>query len=866
MRHATRPRWARPTTILMTLLTVTFAAGVATATADAAGAASKVPAASTPDMAHTFVGRSRAAATASPANATVVLTVGSTLAQVGSRHVLLRAAPVLRRGTVLAPLGVLLWLTGAQSRWERSTRQLRVATARSEVVFQLGQRRYDLNGHLQLSGAAPLFAHRVLLVPLGAFAEAFGLFVHHSTPGRLTVGHVAPMVIPRPPGGGGGSGNGGSGGSGGGQPVTKTITTVYGWKGQPLVPGLNVNNPCNVPHAPPYLGGFALGSCTAGPQSSNDPGHGIADLGVAVFGVAAGEADQPMQVAYTSQAPAGVTSTLSVTAIVDSADTTFGISGAGGSCAPTAVNWSAPTGASTDTLSTCLSSFQAVIPLGDAGSVTSAVLSSADQLWGGLSGSDQSCIDAAQQGTSGASCALAAANTLMSVAGTGLSVSLHQSRFSWNGTTTGGATSYLTVDPKVQVSDVGLGTELNFITSYVLFVVTEQYSENQYTWSFPTAEVGQPLISPWLEQCTTSNPLSCQLVAGSSAQLTSGSLPQGMSVRSQGGDLVLAGAPANGSEGAYQFSLQVAGGNLYDCTIDVAPPLALSRQGSTSTFSYETGVGFANARALVLPFDVTGGVDGPTWALAGNPPWLGVSYSPATSTSPGSPPILYASGQVPASGSYPFSLQAWDDYTSVTSGPLRVVIVPKLSLSQGSQEAERGTSYRWDLSTLGSGGASPLSFEVDDCPGCGALPPGLSLDRQSGVVSGVPSTDGSYHFVVAVTDALGATATAQMSLVVYSLNQQPLTVEPASLPAGTVGKAYSETLEAVGAGTPPFSWKITAGALPPGVGLAVSSYKPWYGAKATISGTPTKAGSFSFTVRLTDSKGRVAWRTYTIRT
>ncbi len=854
----------------MAFLAATFAIGLAAATGGAAGATGKAPGVRIPDVAQAAVGEPRAGATAPPANATVVLTVGSTLARLGSRQVRLRAAPVLRHGTVLAPLGVLLWLTGAQSRWERSTRQLRVATARSELVFQVGRRRYALNGRLQLARAAPSMVNRVLLVPLGAVAAAFGLFVHQRTTGTLTIGHVAPMVVIGPGGGGGGGGggsggSGGTGGSGGGQPVTKTITTVYGWKGQPLVPGLNGNNSCNVPDAPSYLGGFALGSCTAGSQPSNDPGQGIANLGAAVFGVAAGEADQPMQLAYTSQAPAGVTSTLSVTAIVDSADTTYGISGAGGSCAPTAVNWSAPTGSSTDTLSTCLSSFQAVIPLGDAGSVTSAVLSSAAQLWGGLSGSEQSCVDTTQQGTAGASCALGAASTLMSAAGTGLSVGLHQSRFSWSGTTTGGATSYLTVDPEVQVSDVGLGTELNFITSYVLYVVTEQYSENQYSWSFPTAEVGQPLISPWLQQCATSSPLSCRLVSGSGAQVTSGGLPPGMSVGSRGGDLVVTGSPADGAEGAYQFSLQVAGGNLFDCTIDVAPPLALRQQGSTSTFFYETGVGFASSRALVLPFDVTGGVDGPTWALVGNPPFLGVSYSPATSASPGSPPVLDASGQVPASGSYSFSLQAWDNYTSVTSGPLRVVIVPKLSLSEGSQEAVAGMPYRWGLSALDSGGASPLSFEVDDCQACGALPPGLSLDRQSGLVSGVPSADGSYHFVVAVTDALGATATAQMSLVVYSLNQQPLAVDPASLPAGSVGKAYSETLEAAGAGTPPFSWKITAGALPPGVDLAVASSKPWYGAKATISGTPTRAGSFSFTVSLTDSKGRMASRTYTIR-
>jgi subtilisin family serine protease len=70
------------------------------------------------------------------------------------------------------------------------------------------------------------------------------------------------------------------------------------------------------------------------------------------------------------------------------------------------------------------------------------------------------------------------------------------------------------------------------------------------------------------------------------------------------------------------------------------------------------------------------------------------------------------------------------------------------------------------------------------------------------------------------------------------------TVTTTSLPGGTVGTAYSETLQATG-GTPPYSWSVTSGSLPDGLAL-----NPTTGA---VSGTPTSAGTSSFTVQVIDS-------------
>ena len=99
---------------------------------------------------------------------------------------------------------------------------------------------------------------------------------------------------------------------------------------------------------------------------------------------------------------------------------------------------------------------------------------------------------------------------------------------------------------------------------------------------------------------------------------------------------------------------------------------------------------------------------------------------------------------------------------------------------------------------------------------------------------------GSSSFTVRVTDSASATTTAALSV---TINPAALVITTSSLPAGTVGVAYSQGLSASG-GTTPYAWSVASGSLPAGLSL---------GAGGTISGTPGSAGSSSFTVRVTDS-------------
>jgi len=82
----------------------------------------------------------------------------------------------------------------------------------------------------------------------------------------------------------------------------------------------------------------------------------------------------------------------------------------------------------------------------------------------------------------------------------------------------------------------------------------------------------------------------------------------------------------------------------------------------------------------------------------------------------------------------------------------------------------------------------------------------------------------------------------------------PITVNPPTLPNGTVGSAYNQTITAIG-GTPPYTFAVSSGTLPPGLTLS---------AGGTLSGTPTTAGTSNFTITATDSNACPGSRAYSI--
>ena len=135
----------------------------------------------------------------------------------------------------------------------------------------------------------------------------------------------------------------------------------------------------------------------------------------------------------------------------------------------------------------------------------------------------------------------------------------------------------------------------------------------------------------------------------------------------------------------------------------------------------------------------------------------------------------------------------------------------------------------------------------------GSLPPGLSMPATYGaagtIVGGTPTGQGTFTFTVHVTP-FGATrpsVNGTYSIAVGSAPPLTITFPSTCCSAGTVGSSYFQNFFTSG-GTGPFTWTVGAGQLPPGVVLTGNH----------LGGTPTTAGTFTFTIKVTDSAGNQA--------
>jgi hypothetical protein len=153
-----------------------------------------------------------------------------------------------------------------------------------------------------------------------------------------------------------------------------------------------------------------------------------------------------------------------------------------------------------------------------------------------------------------------------------------------------------------------------------------------------------------------------------------------------------------------------------------------------------------------------------------------------------------------------------------------------------------GSSYSATLTVTPAG---TQTFTVT----AGTLPPGLDLGSSNGAISGTPTTAGSYPFKVQVTDNQGRSIAREYKIdVANPIVVSPLALQGQSGEHSEVGTALSGTLSATG-GNGTLTWSLASGSLPTGVEL---------GPDGTISGTPTTAGTFTFTAQVTDVDGRAA--------
>ena len=302
--------------------------------------------------------------------------------------------------------------------------------------------------------------------------------------------------------------------------------------------------------------------------------------------------------------------------------------------------------------------------------------------------------------------------------------------------------------------------------------------------------------------------------------VSSGSLPPGLTLGASTG--LLSGTPT--TAGTYSFTVKVTDSSGLTSTEPVTVTII---PGPSMTFAAPPG-GWTNT---VYGYTLTesGGTAPYTWSVSSGSLPAGISLSPAGNLS----------GTPTATGTSSFTVKVTDANGQSATQATSITVAAGVSTTFAAPPtAVVNTAYSYTLTA--TGGTTPYTWSVNT----GTLPAGLTLSS-AGVLSGTPTATGSSTFSVNVIDANNGIATTSITLVVTA----SVTFTFPAPPSGVVGTPYSDTLTAAG-GTTPYTWSISAGTLPAGLTLNTST--------GVVSGTPTTAGTSSFTVKVTDAKSKTA--------
>jgi uncharacterized protein (TIGR03437 family) len=245
-------------------------------------------------------------------------------------------------------------------------------------------------------------------------------------------------------------------------------------------------------------------------------------------------------------------------------------------------------------------------------------------------------------------------------------------------------------------------------------------------------------------------------------------------------------------------------------------------------------------QAYSMQLAATGGTAPYSWRFQ-----AGSSPSPRFSLS--SSGLLSGSPSTADAGVLTFAVQV-TDYTNAAATQqisITVLATQPLTLSTTSfPPAVVGAPYSFQLT--GAGGTPPYTWSVLPAvvtlPVPGQVAVGILLNSSTGLVSGTPTSAGTFGFTITLTDS--ANGSVSMPFTITITPGGPLGIVTASLPGGILGAAYSQAIQGTG-GFPPYKWSIAAGTLPSGLTLDPAA--------GVVSGAPLAVATSSFTVMATDS-------------
>ncbi len=303
-------------------------------------------------------------------------------------------------------------------------------------------------------------------------------------------------------------------------------------------------------------------------------------------------------------------------------------------------------------------------------------------------------------------------------------------------------------------------------------------------------------------------------------------LPVGLSLNPGTG--VISGTPTVAAATAsYTVTATNTGGSAtasVSITVNDAAPFGLTYSANTATYIRGTAIASntpGNSGGTVVSYSVS--------------PVLpaGLSLNPGTGVISGTPAAITARANYTVTAT-----NATGSTTRAVSIAVNDVAPSSLTYSTNPATYTVGTAIA--SNTPGSGGGAVVSYSVSP-----ALPPGLSLDTSTGVISGTPAVAAATASYTVTATNTGGPTTAAVSITVNDVAPSLLTYSgnPATYTVGTE-IAYNTPGSSGGAVV---SYSVSP-VLPEGLSLNTST--------GVISGTPSVvAATASYTVTATNSGG-----------
>jgi hypothetical protein len=172
-------------------------------------------------------------------------------------------------------------------------------------------------------------------------------------------------------------------------------------------------------------------------------------------------------------------------------------------------------------------------------------------------------------------------------------------------------------------------------------------------------------------------------------------------------------------------------------------------------------------------------------------------------------------------------------------------VAPSISAQPTNQTVTAGQAATFSVTAAGT---APLSYQwkKGGTPISGAT-------SASYTTPATTTSDSGGQFTVTVSNTAGS-VTSDVAMLTVNAATPTLQIATAQLPSGFIGLSYSSTLSATG-GSTPYTWSIASGALPNGLTL---------NAGGSLSGTPSVAGSFPFSIQVKDAAARSASANFSI--